>query len=222
MLICEEMFLLMTTDEGGKVDWGSYLGYALTASLVADLVVADRIALGEEKDPKVQVLSTEPLGIPILDTGLEKIAERDGKAVSSVITGSKNNPNDEIVDALSGRGVIAVEPKRMLGLVPEKHPTLDDRPERGLRRRLADVLRGRKPATVADVTLLSVLRATDADHKVLEEESGGLPKKELKERIEHLTIDEPTGDAIRSSIDAMTNTLMFTTMMVPIITSSGT
>lgn len=220
MLICEEMFLLLTKDDGGKVDWGSHLGYALTASLVADLVVADRIELGDERDPTVRIRSTDPTGNAILDTGLEAIAERDGKAVSSIITDRKHDPNDAVVSSLAAQGVIEVEEKRWLGLIPEKHPTVDDRPEQALRRRLGEVLAGRRTATVAGVTLLSVLQAVGAAHTVLEAESGGMSKKGLTERVEHLTIDEPTGPAVKQSIDAMTAALTATTIIVPIVTTT--
>lgn len=221
MLICEELFLLLTTDEGTKENWGAYQSYGLTAALVADLVVADRLALGAEKDPSIQVLSTEPLGDRVLDPGLEEIAARDGKAVSSVITGSRFDPTDDIVAALAARGVIGIEPKRWLGLVPAKYPMLDDRPEVAVRRRLAGVLQGRRPASVADVTLLSVLCGMDMDHTVLAEESGELSKRELKDRIEHLTPDEATGPVIRRSVEAMTVAIT-TAVIVPLIIAPNT
>ena len=54
MLICQEMFLLLTKDNGKKEDWVSNNEAALRATVLADLLLGGHVELGEKK--KVNLL----------------------------------------------------------------------------------------------------------------------------------------------------------------------
>ena len=53
MLICEDMLLLLTRDDGRTEAWVSYRDYALAAGLLADLALADCVEFEDRKNPKV-------------------------------------------------------------------------------------------------------------------------------------------------------------------------
>ena len=93
----------------------------------------------------------------------------------------------------------------MLGLVPAVYPTINPRPERATRARLASVLRGwvaperRGPGSARDPPWLG-----RGPPEVLATEAAGMSKRDLTKRIEELAKDDPTGSAVRRSIQAMT------------------
>lgn len=88
----------------------------------------------------------------------------------------------------------------MLGLVPAVYPTINPRPERATRARLASVLRGGSLPSDADLALLGILQGLDVAPKVLATEAAGMRRRDLKRRIEELAKDDPTGSAVGRSI----------------------
>ena len=58
MLICEELFLLLTKDSGKPESRMTYPNYGLTGALLTDLLLAGRVSLTEDRSPRV------PLGTP--------------------------------------------------------------------------------------------------------------------------------------------------------------
>ncbi|GAA2097279.1 MULTISPECIES: GOLPH3/VPS74 family protein [Brevibacterium] len=216
MLICEDLFLLLTTDEGGTEPWVSYRDYGLAAGLLADLTLAQcltvepgrwggtKVSLAAEADPASTAALREQS--PPLAFGIEALADRKPTAVSTVVVAGWFNPRQAIVDGLTERGIVGVVGKRMLGLVPEKHPTLDARPEADTRARLLAALQGARPAA-ADALILSVLKSLGAAPHVLkaELEAAGMRRGQAHKRIDELTEALPVeasagGKAVASAI----------------------
>ena len=64
MLIAEELFLLMRRDDGKPESAAMQRGYGIAAAIVTDLVLAERITLSDDKDPRMTVLLLDPTGHP--------------------------------------------------------------------------------------------------------------------------------------------------------------
>lgn len=219
MLIAEELFLLLRRDDGKPENAMAYRGYGLAAALITDLVVAERITLSDDKDPRLTVLAPGPVGHPALDAAMARLEQRDGKKLSSLVTDGKVSREKELAEALTRAGVIRIEEKRALGLVPERYPVVDPEPERRIRERLRTVLLGGTP-TPADASLLSILQGLDVAAKVLEEEKGALGKKELRQRVEEVSTDVAAGEAVAKAVAAM-NTAIMTAVIVPVVVSGS-
>ena len=219
MLIAEELFLLLRRDDGKPESAMAQRGYGLAAAVITDLVVAERITLSEDKDPRMTVLVRGPVGHPALDAAMVRLEQKDGKKLSSLVTDGKVAVEREVAAALRAAGVIDVEEKRARGLVPERYPVRDPEPERRIRERLRTVLLGGTP-TPADASLLSILQGLEVAPKVLEEEKGTLGKKELRRRIEEVSTDVVAGEAVAKAVAAM-NTAMLTAVIVPIVVSGS-
>ena len=219
MLIAEELFLLLRRDDGKPESAMAQRAYGLAAAVITDLVVAERITLSQDKDPRMTVLVPGPVGHPALDAAMLRLEQKDGKKLSSLVTDGKVAVEREVAAALAAAGVVAIEEKRALGLVPEKYPVRDPEPERRLRERLRVVLQGGTP-TPADASLLSILQGLEVAPKVLENEKGTLGKRDLKQRIEDVSTDVVAGDAVAKAVAAM-NTALMTAVIVPIVVSSG-
>lgn len=213
MLISEQLFLLLTRDDG-KVEAMSMRGYGVAAGIVTDLVMRERLDLSGHKDPRVHVLGPGPVGHPVLDAALEHLTrKKDGRRLSRVITESKLNLEHQIAEGFAERGVVSIQEKRLLGLVPARYPMTDGRPEEQIRSRLRDVLAGDREPEPADATVLAVLQGLGVARKVLKEEAGGLSARALKKRIEEVAARNPAGQAVKRAVDAMNTALMTSTIV---------
>ena len=219
MLITEELFLLLTRDDGKNESSGTYVAYGLAGAVLADLILAGRLSLDDAKDPRMTVVSGPAPGHPVLDLGLEALEGRDGKRLSSMITGGRIKAEQVVGRSLEAAGVVTIEEKRLLGISRFRYPVADPGPEEQVRARLDSVLRGQRPADERDVAVLAILRGLDCAPKILGDGAGGLSRRELDRRIEELAASDPTGTAVHRSVQSMAAALS-TAAIIPVITST--
>lgn len=215
MLICEELFLLLTRDDGKPESAFTSPGYGYAAAAITDLVLAGRVDLSDDDDPRVTVVDPSPTDNRLLDEALARVREKDGKKLSSLVTDGKVAPEKRIAESLERAGVVRVEEGRMLGFVPDRRPAVDPAPERHLRERLRVALQGRE-VTPHEATLLSILSALELAPKVLQEETVGMSRKEVKARIKEVTAEVEAGDAVRKAVATM-NTVILTAVILPAV-----
>ena len=207
MLIVEELFLLLRRDDGRPVSGSAQRGYGIAAAVITDLVLAERVTLSDDQDPRMSVLQRGPAGHPALDAAMVRLSERDGKKLSSLVTDRKLAVEERVAGALAAAGVIGIEEKRALGLVPAKYPALDPGPERRVREHLRVALAGATPRT-EDATLLVILQALGVAPKVLEDEKGTLGRRDLERRIEEISTEIKAGEAVAKAVAAMNSAIM--------------
>lgn len=207
MLIAEELFLLLRRDDGTPEVWSAQRGYGLAAAVITDLVIAGRITLSDDKDPRMTVLQPGPLGHPALDAAMNRLTEREGKKLSSLVTDSRLAVETQTAQALAAAGVIGIVEKRALGLVPAKYPVLDAAPERRTRDQLRVVLAGGTPRP-EDATLLAILQGLGLASTVLKGEKGTLGRGDLKRRIEEVTTEVKAGDAVARAVASMNSAVI--------------
>jgi hypothetical protein len=219
MLIAEELFLLLRRDDGKPESASAQRGYGLAAAVITDLVLAERVTLSDDKDPRMTVLVPGPPGHPVLDAAMSRLEQRDGKKLSSLVTDRKLALEHPVASVLADAGVIRIEEKRALGLVAERYPVLDPEPERRLREQLRLVLQGGTPRP-EDATLLAILQGLGVAGKVLEAEKGTLGRRNLKRRIEEVSTEVKAGEAVKKAVDAM-NAAIMTAVFVPVVVAGG-
>lgn len=218
MLICEDLLLLLTRDDGRTEAWVSYRDYALAAGLLADLALADCVEFEDrKKDPKVW-LSGEVGGEiggdagqepgpgtaeeqaeeagpgAVMTFGIRALAERSKPPrVQAVVTAGWFNPREVVSRSLVAQGVVDLEEAKFLGLKPERYPAVDEGPEAHTRARLRDALAGRGDIAVSDAMVLGILRGMDSAKVVLKDEAAaeGLKSGALNKRIEQITEELP-------------------------------
>ena len=219
MLIAEELFLLLRRDDGKPESASAQRGYGLAAAVITDLVLAERVTLSDDKDPRMTVLVPGPPGHPVLDAAMARLEQRDGKKLSSLVTDRKLALEHPVATVLAEAGVIRIEEKRALGLVPERYPVLEPEPERRVREQLRTVLMGGEPRP-EDATLLAILQGLGVAGKVLEAEKGTLGRRDLKRRIEEVSTEVKAGEAVKKAVDAM-NAALITAAIVPALVAGG-
>lgn len=221
MPITDQLFLLLTTDDGKLEGMSTQHGYGLVGAMLSDLIRAGRISISKEKHPRLGLVDTSPTGDPVLDHGLARLAEKfNGKKLSSVISDRKLSPEHIVVQRLAAAGILEVVERKALGLVPERYPMLNPLPEQQIRARLAAVLAGSVAPSSIDATLLAVLQGLDAANRVLKQESGGMSKRDLKKRIEQVASGDATGDAVARAVQSLNAAIMSASIM-PVIIAGG-
>lgn len=202
MLVVEQLFLLLRRDDGRAESAFALNDYGLTAAVLADLLLAGHITLDERKDPRVGVAAPGVVGHPVLDAALERLRAKDGKRLSSLVLDGRLNPRDRVAESLAAAGVIGIEPKRALGLVPARYPARDPWPEQALRERLRAVLAG-AGAQPDEAALLSILKGLSLAGRVLKEERGTLGRRQLSRRIDEVASEDVVGKALARAIEAV-------------------
>ena len=201
-----ELFLLLTND-AGRQDSTQYRRQALAAAAVAELALRERIALSEDRAPRVTVLDTEPTDLPVLDQALGALAELDGKALKSVIGHRTMDLTEVIGEGFAAEGAVT----RKDGWFFTSWPAEDDSLERALRARLAAVLTDPTTASLQDGILLDLLRALRIAHRILRFDLPDIGRRDLDRRIEQLDIDHPAAKAVRRIMDDMAAVMIATT-----------
>lgn len=200
MLIVEELFLLMTRSDGKPERGGAFFEYPLNAAVMTDLILAGHLALGEDRKAKVTVQAGGEVGDVFLTECLESFGKAEGRPATWALSRISHSARKSVAERLATQGVVEVEDSRWFGLVEAKYPTVKERPERQVRTRLAGVLVGAQPPTVADATLLVILQRTGILRSVLEEETATLDRKELKSLVESMEpmvpVAQPFADLI--------------------------
>lgn len=220
MLIVEELHMLLLRPDG-RVESAVSVNrlYGEVAAVIADLALHGRVAVSSDKNPTVEIVSTEPTGNPILDTTLERLVPLRGKRLQSLVARPKLDPLEVVVESLVVQGVLIRGERGFFGWGSARTPESDPAPERVLRSRLAAVLAGTSAPTQADLTLLSILQNLNAAHAILREECGGVSSRDLKRRIDELTAGSAAGDAVAKAVnDAITAALVAT--MTPVIVAA--
>lgn len=220
MLIVEELHMLLLRPDG-RVESAVSVNrlYGEVAAVIADLALHGRVAVSSDKNPTVEIVSTEPTGNPILDTTLERLVPLRGKRLQSLVARPKLDPLEVVVESLVVQGVLIRGERGFFGWGSARTPESDPAPEQVLRSRLAAVLAGTSAPTQADLTLLSILQNLNAAHAILREECGGVSSRDLKRRIDELTAGSATGDAVAKAVnDAITAALVAT--MTPVIVAA--
>lgn len=142
----EELLLLALKEESGAIHWkAGYYAYALSAGILSELLLADRIAPTGEKD-QLEIITTATTGYPILDDALEKIASSGkAKTVQTWVQELAQLPQltQRVAQTLCDRGIVSFEESRILYIFPKRrYRELDPRPEQQLIQRLRNAIFG--------------------------------------------------------------------------------
>ncbi len=222
LFLHEEVMLLALRDEEGTIASGTMFQYAIGAAILAELLLNQRIALDESRKKKlVNLISSTPLGEPLIDQCLEKIGNAKRRASLQMWVSrfaSIKNLKHLAAQQLCDRGILrATEDKILLLFTRKIYPELNPVPEKKLIERLRQAIftdrRDIDPQTVVLVSL--------ADSTGLLKEA--FDKKELKgrkARIKEISNGEITGKAAKEAIQAMQAAVMVCCIMPAVMTAT--
>ncbi len=222
LFLPEEIMLLALRDEEGTIASGTMYQYAIGAAVLSELLLNKRIAVEESKKKKlVNLISSQPLGEPLIDQCLEKISNAKRRASLQTWVSrfaSVKNLKHRVAQGLCERGILRASEDKILLLFTRKiYPEVNREPERKLIERLRQAIftdsRNVDPRTVV---LVSLANSTGLLKVVFD-------KKELrgrKARIKEISDGEITGKAAKEAIEAMQAAVMVSCIIPAVMTTT--
>jgi len=222
LFLHEEIMLLALRDEQGTIATGTMYQYAIGAAVLAELLLNKRIAVEQSRRRKlVNLVSSKPLGEPLIDQCLAKISNAKKRASLqtwvSRFAGVKNLKH-RAARQLCRRGILrAAEDKVLLIFTRKIYPEVNPEPERKLIERLRQAIftdsRDVDPRTVV---LVSLANSTGLLKVVFDKKK----LKGRKARIGEIINGEITGKAAKEAIEAMQAAVMVACIMPAIMTTT--
>ncbi len=211
LFLHEEVLLLSLNDEKGTNERGAMPLFALGGSILAELLLHDRVRVGEDRKKLLSAISPRLIGEPYLDQALELVrnAKRPGSAVAWIQRFSRiKGARSASLERLCDRGILKAEHHRVLGIFPRTvFPEVDPGPERDLRTRIDHAVRERH-ADVDERTAILIAVATSTN--LLRATFGKDWFKAHKKRIESIEEHLESGQATRAAIEALQATIAAT------------
>jgi hypothetical protein len=206
LFLHEEVMLLALRDKEGTVEYGTCYRFALGGAILAELLLEGRLAIDEtrKKRPLIDLVSSAPLGAPVIDECLEKVATAKRRAAPQTWVSrfaSIKGLRDRVAQRLCNRGILRMDEKKVLLLFTRKiYPELDPRPEREMVGRLdRAIFRETGDVAPRTVVLVSLADATGLLKVAFDKKK----LKARKKRIEQIVNGEASGKATRDAIQAM-------------------
>lgn len=197
MMLPEDLMLLFLDRQTGKLRVDSVSAEnALSGAVLVELVNAGHVAFGPD-GKKLEIVDPTPPRDAVLREGLARFDKpmKPQRAVERL----RKNVRDNVVAALEGRRVLRVEHGKVLGIFPTKRyfitaPAGAD----AVQRAVEDVARGYRGADAHTGSLVTLLYAVNAVHKVVEGD-----KRALKRRAKEIAAGNWAGDAVRKALEAI-------------------
>jgi len=239
LFLHEEILLLALRDEEGTIAANHTYRFALGGAMLAELLLAKRIAIDEDKHAHeesgvsgwlsrvfseknlVELVCNDAIGDPLLDECLERMAKAKRRAsLKSWVTRFSNlsKLQHRIAQGLCERRILRADEGTILLIFKRKiYPEIDPKPERALIERLRQAIftesREIDPRTVVLLSLAdsaNVLKVPFERKKL----------RERRKRIERITSGDLMGKATKEAIQAA-KAAMTAAAIVPIIAASA-
>ncbi len=209
MLIAEDLLLLLTAEDSGKLAASStHADVALGGALLVELALMERvdIAAPEERvrEGRLVVKDAGPTGDSVLDEALAALAQKEGKKPQSVVAALGKGKRVRLYERLAAGGLLRPEDRRILGIFPShRWPAEDAGHEEAVRAGLVAALRQGGTTDARTGALVSLLLALDVVDKVVGPESVGLSRRELNASAKRIAEQDWAATAVRSAIDSI-------------------
>jgi hypothetical protein len=208
MLLAEDLLLLLTDDDTGKLAAsGSEVDVALGGALLVELTLMQRVDVAGPDDRvregRLLVRNPDPTSDGLLDEALTIVGQKEGKKPQSVVAWLGKRARVRLYQRLVDGGVLRAEDGRILGIFPtHRWPSVDVVHESAVRSGLVTALREGATTDARTGALISLLLALKAVHKAVDPASVGISKKELNANAKRIAEGDWAAEAVRKAIDS--------------------
>lgn len=215
----ESVMLLALCEEKGTIS-GTYINYISAASMLAELLLLNKIEVEDDRKKRVCVLDTSLTNDSLLDEMLTDISEsRRQRDLQSWVQrlGASEKIKHKVAQVLVEHGIVKLEEQKVLWLFTQKvYPEVNPEPEQKLRAELrAAVLSPMDQLDVRLVVLLSLVKSARLLPQVFSKQE----LSESKARIDKIVSGESLGEAAGAAITAVETAIMIA-VMIPAITAA--
>lgn len=196
-MLPEDLTLLFINQQNGRVlaAWTS-VENALAGAALIELVNSGHVAF-EPNGKKLQVVDPTPPRDALLQEALSRFDKpmRPQRAVERL----RKKLFDNVIARLADRGVVRVEPRKVLGVFPAKSYLIADETRFGeVREAVGNVARGYRGPDARTGALITLLYSVNAVHKVFDGD-----RRELKKRAKEIAAGHWAGEAVRRAVEAI-------------------
>lgn len=213
MLICQEMFLLLTKDNGKK-EAVTNNETALSAGLFSDLLMHDAVGISAKN--KVHATDKKPEQ-PVLAWAWDGLHERRTSSVKTLLQARWFSPREKIAQDFRDHGQLEIEDAAWWQLGGDRYIMTDTALEDEVRERLAAVLDGTQNPSVKDMIILDILREVKGAYPLLKEDAPEMKRREMRNRIKELKQQVDYDDAAASAVKTI---LQETTAIITAVAAS--
>ncbi len=207
------MLLLLDDDSGRPLVDGMVLDLALAGAVLVELVMSGRVSSAgpadDAKKGRLLVRDTSPIDDPILDQALDRLDAKDPVKAQRAVELLTKGLRPAVLERLTDRGLVRREEHKVLGIFPRKSwPAAAAEHEKGVRARLSKALVGGQAPDVHTGSLISLLDAVDALHKVVTDD-----RKQLKARAAEIGTSAWAGGAVKEAVEAVQAAVMMAAVL---------
>ena len=227
MLIAEELLLLLTDDDSGRLSApAEHVDIGLGGANLLELTLMNRVDLTGEADAgkprRIIVRDPSGTGDPVLDSAMEVLTERQGKKPSAVLKPLSKHLRETLYGRLAATGVVRAQEGHVLGVFPtHRWPAQDASHEAEVRRLLTEALVQQAAPDPRSAALIALLHALRKEDKVVDAREHDMSKRELRQRAEAIAKGSWASEAVRTAVDEMTAAVVAGTTAV-VVMSGGT
>jgi hypothetical protein len=206
MNLVEEFTLLAYDDDGTPLTDGTHLDHGLGGGLLLELALSGRV---DVEDKRVVVLDPSPIGDPLVDAALARIAgeekpRRPGHWVSKFAKETRPQVLARLVDA----GILRTEKDKVLWVFPRtKYPAahgVEPVQETAAKDRMRQAVLGSGAVEPRTAALCALVAATDLDQRVF----GDLDRKVVKARLREISEGAWAAAAVKKTIEEIQAAVM--------------
>jgi hypothetical protein len=227
MLLAEDLLLLLTDDDTGKLATDSTeVDVALGGALLVELTLTRRVDVAgpdeRVREGRLVVRDLNPTGDGLLDQALAIVGQKEGKKAQSVVERLGKRVRVRLYERLAEGGVLRAEEGRVLGIFPtHRWPAEDAAHETSVRAELVTALRDGATTEARTGALISLLLALNAVHKAVKPGSVGLSKKVLNANAKRIAEGDWAAKAVRQAIDSMNAAIIAATSSAVVLGGSS-
>jgi hypothetical protein len=196
-MLHEDLMLLFINQQNGRLHAdSSSVENALAGAVLIELVNSGRVDF-EPNGKKLQVVDPTPLKNQLLQESVSRLNKpmKSQPAVERL----RKSLRDNVIADLEGRGVVRVEPRKVLGIFPAKsYPIVKEAVSDEVRKAVGEVALGYRGADARTGPLITLLYAVNTLHKVFDGD-----KREMKRRAKEIAAGNWAGDAVRRAVEAI-------------------
>ncbi len=196
-MLPEDLMLLFINERNGKLRTdSSSVENALAGAGLIEHVNSGRVAF-DPNGKKLQVVDPTPLKDPLLQESVARFDKpmKPQRAVERL----RKKVRDNVAEQLEGRGVVRVEPRKVLGIFPAKSYVITDEAAAGkVRKAVGEVALGYRGADARTGALITLLYAVNSLHKAVEGD-----KRDMNKRAKDIAAGNWAGDAVRRAVEAI-------------------
>lgn len=211
--IYEEILLLALCEEKGTIS-GSYVGYAVAAAVIAELMLQQRISISDGRRKYVIPEDKSPSDDPVLNECMEKIAAAKRPKVVRTWVNKIAHLKDlqhKVAKNLAEHGVVSADEEKVLWLFNRRvYPEINPQPELELRTRMREaVLNEQADVDARTVIIIALCQGAQLLRQVFSRQE----LRTHKGRIKQLIKGNILGDAAREAVQAVEAAIMVAVMI---------